>query len=498
MADAQTPKRDAEGTEALDDAEWEKGRIEAMTDFQGLVAGGNVSGAMDALVTLINDPEQSAYHGVAWANLGRMLNNEGYPYAATLAMAEGVLLDPDHTSDVVPALVSGGRDVGDTALLEETFAKNVGLDVDAELRSEIGYLAARGNYVQGNYTVALGILSLVNDKDPSYAKSQALKGVILSQQGRYTDAMAALLVAQALIDDPELSDTIRLNLGRVYYAAGNYPKAIEFYAQVSRESHWWPEAQFERAWAHFRIQDMNGTLGILHTHQSPFYEGGWYFPEAHLLRTYALFLICKFPEASEEIDQFQVLWTPVRDDLQSALASSSDQDLFDAARAYVETGDAELPEMVLRDLPYDKAFQEAMAASDAADAELARLNGESSAWANTAAEMVEARRTHVVDAQAGKLRDRSQARVDELTRMLNDTEIAKLDMLRLETKLYEQAARTGEMPDIERTAERRERVRRGFVRWDFQGEYWADEVGYYRVEALPECPEGLMTGTRSN
>ena len=78
--------------------------------------------------------------------------------------------------------------------------------------------------------------------------------------------------------------------------------------------------------------------------------------------------------------------------------------------------------------------------------------------------------------------------------MLTDTEIAKLDMLRLETKLYEQASITGQIPDAEKKVKRSERVRRGYVSWPYEGEIWADEVGYYRVNATPECPPGLMAG----
>ena len=46
-------------------------------------------------------------------------------------------------------------------------------------------------------------------------------------------------------------DIIILNVARSYFAMKNYPLAAEFFAKIPRDSIYWPEAQFERAWAHF-------------------------------------------------------------------------------------------------------------------------------------------------------------------------------------------------------------------------------------------------------
>ncbi|MED5373113.1 MAG: tetratricopeptide repeat protein [Myxococcota bacterium] len=465
---------------------------EVFAPFVTEVAAGNVGPAMDTLAVVLNNGELAGCHGQAWIRLGGLLEKEGFGYAGALAWSEGMKLDPEASSkQVVTRFLELGTEVGDQALLEETFAGNVGFDADKETRSHIAYLGARGAYVQGNYSTALGILALVDMKGPDAEKALALKGVVLAQQNRYNDALVALLTAQAQIKDPELLDTVNLNIGRTYYASGNYPRAIEYYAKVRRESHFWPEAQFERGWAHFRIQDVNGALGILHTHTTEFY-GEWYFPEAELLRTYSLFLICKFPEASSEIDKFQARWTPFRDDLEPQIAGMSAQDVWADGRSFVESGESELPAMVIRDLPFDKTFTEAMSSVDAADKELSLLEGRSGEWVSFAQGMLKERRDSLIQSNGQRVKDSVEADVRELSSMLTDTEIAKLDMLRLETKLYEQAAEIGQIPDAQRKAERKERVRRGYQSWPYEGEIWADELGYYRVNAKMECPPGLM------
>lgn len=75
--------------------------------------------------------------------------------------------------------------------------------------------------------------------------------------------------------------------------------------------------------------------------------------------------------------------------------------------------------------------------------------------------------------------------------MLSDSQIFTIDIMSMKTKLYEQAASAGKMPDVARTAERDDRVRRNYVEWPYEGEIWADEVGYYRVETKPECPASM-------
>ena len=83
-------------------------------------------------------------------------------------------------------------------------------------------------------------------------------------------------------------DIIILNVARSLFCNEKLPVAAEFFAKIPRDSIYWPEAQFERAWAHFYMQDMNGSLGLLFTLGTPYFTAEHY-PEAQLLRVYSLF-----------------------------------------------------------------------------------------------------------------------------------------------------------------------------------------------------------------
>ena len=70
-------------------------------------------------------------------------------------------------------------------------------------------------------------------------------------------------------------------------------------------------------------------------------------------------------------------------------------------------------------------------------------------------------------------------------------------MLNLEAQMYERAAATGELDygdKLGKLRDLRARQKRAWV-WPFEGEYWEDELGYYRIDARPDCPSGMASGS---
>ncbi len=453
----------------------------------------------DLLVEVIDNPDHAVFHAEAYARLGAMLAELDLPYAALVAYERALSIDAEAVSSVAPKAIELADKVGDTALLEHVFATNVGLDVDPATRSRMAYLAAREAHHDGNYGTALAILKMVRKDDPFYPEALSLQGVVLSMQGRHEQALAplqdAMKAGHAAGRDARFFDVVNLNLARAYYAAGNYPRAIEHYAEVRRESPYWLEAEFERAWAHFRLSDMNGVLGLTHDHAGPFFEDE-YFPEGRLLRVYALFLMCKFPEASKEIDRFRELYTPKQATL-DALARRSPQDLFEQMALAVEPpGEnapaSELPEWFTFRFRHDDRFADSLNAVHHADDELGRLaHVRSHPFSEKAARWVEERKAEIIRQEGRRIADRVAAMKAQLDGMLGDIEMAKLDMMQFETRLYERASVTGKAPEARRMVTRKFRVKPNQRWWPWEGEYWADEVGYYRVTAKPECPLGL-------
>jgi tetratricopeptide (TPR) repeat protein len=472
----------------------------AFADYLSELDRGQKARAADALTSILGDPMAEPFHAEAYAKLGDLLSELDLPYGALVSYARALELnaEAEWSATAIERAFALADRVGDAALLEPVFAKNVGGDVDKLTRSRMAYLAARENYRQGKYGLTLGLLRLVVRDSPTYADAKMLEGVVLNQQGRPGDALKPLLeaydTAQATKRDERFLNALIMNVARSYYAAGNYPRAIEYFAKVDRSSEFWLQAQFERGWAHFRLEDMNGTIALLHNHGSPFFED-FYFPEGHLLRVYALFLLCKFPEASKQIDSFKALYTPVYEEMRLATASLSAEDAFELARSFALDGDpGPFPEPVLRTWRSEARLLGSIDAAQHAEDELARLrNISANPFVARVSGWLRDRHNEIVRNEGERFRAKLVTATEGLGEMLTNVEISKLDMLQFETRLYEQASITGQLSDTERRVMRTERVRKGWLYWPYEGEFWADELGYYKVNAIPECPAGLRS-----
>jgi tetratricopeptide (TPR) repeat protein len=472
-------------------------RNEAFTEVNTAMVNGNKAAAADELITLTENPQWPTFHAEAYARLAVLLNQMDLPYSALAAYTKALEIDPEGVSSEVQKAVALADKVGDQAILEPVFAKNIGLTVDDATRSRMAYLAARENQRKGNLGVAGAMLQMVQAKDPYYPEAKSLEGVILALQGRHEAALTPLQIALATGSRAERGEqfkaTVTLNLARAYYAAGNYPQASQYWSQIKRDDPKWLDAQFERAWAHFRMEDMNGVLALLQNHVSPYFQDR-YYPEASMLRLYALFLLCKFPDASKQLEDFQAQYRPQQVELR--VSTMSAPSLFEAVRRHIETGSSDLPAMITAPLTHEDRINNSINAILNAEQEMARLrNVNANTFAQSAMEWLTDRRGVLVQSEGDRILARATAMEAELNEMLSNSDVTKLDLMQMETRLLERASFTGKMPESKRRVKRQARARVTERLWDWQGEYWADEIGYYRIDTKPECPDGMRAGS---
>jgi hypothetical protein len=207
-------------------------------------------------------------------------------------------------------------------------------------------------------------------------------------------------------------------------------------------------------------------------------------------------LLCKFPSANKEIEAFRSKYLAVNTQLEASLMRGDEASIFEQTKGLIEGKRTDVPAQML--VPYltEARFLTAVSAVQKAEEELSRLrNVSANPFSAVVMEWVSTRRMQLIQSEGARIKASLQNQANALATMLSDTEIARLDILRLETQLYEQAANLGKMADAARLAQRKLRVPRGQEAWPFQGEYWADELGYFRVTAKPQCPASLMAGT---
>jgi len=158
----------------------------------------------------------------------------------------------------------------------------------------------------------------------------------------------------------------------------------------------------------------------------------------------------------------------------------------------VQTG---LPPMITRPFETDDRLSDSLTAIEHADDELSRLkNVSANPFSERAGQWVKERKAAIVRAEGRRIHDRIEGMDTQLQQFLADSEMSKLDIMQFETHLYEMASAQGAPPESRRIISRGLKVKPNQRYWQWEGEYWADEIGYYRFTAKPECPADLTPG----
>ena len=97
-------------------------RTEAFAEVSEAMTSGKQTGAADALIAVIEEPEWAMCTGEAHARLAVQLNKLDLPYAALLAYAKAMAADPEGVGSEAGKAVDLADKVGDQAVLEPVFA----------------------------------------------------------------------------------------------------------------------------------------------------------------------------------------------------------------------------------------------------------------------------------------------------------------------------------------------------------------------------------------
>lgn len=484
-------------------------RASAFTGWATALASGNRDAAATALIALIDDPSKETVHGEAWAHLGELYAQMDLKLAAIGAIGKGLSLDPTHTAGSVVTALPLIEETGESGAVGQALGRNVGIlasgatgsgsqpGLDAGARNRLSVVAARQQLDDKSYGPAAAILMMGTKDAAGFEDVELMRGVVLAQQDRHGDALVPLLTAQALgiqaDRDDKWRNTTQLNVARAYYSSGNYGQAIASYSAIDRSSDFWLDAQFERAWAHFRGNDVNGALAMLFTHESVFFTD-FFYPEADLLRAYSLFVMCKFPDASKEMDSFLEKYAPIEKELASV--SMSPREAFEDVKALRDEAPTKLPIYVLRPFRHEQRLTDALASVEASEDELKKAEKTGGRLGAIATTLIEEQRDARIETEGKRVLARVEKAKGDLAAMLEGIEITRLDLLNLETQMYERAAATGVMDygtHIEKLRDMKKK-KQGFRVWPWQGEYWADELGWYVFDARPDCPESMARG----
>jgi tetratricopeptide (TPR) repeat protein len=382
--------------------------------------------------------------------------------------------------------------------------------------AQLLYLLGRSKYSTGDFDEAIKLFEQVPEDNKWYVQAEMFAGISYVRQRQARPAITAFrkILDAAEKGDLEGADNNRvedlawLSLARMYYSAANKVNeetgerdvdgrllgaAVDAWSRIETGSEYWLDALFEGSFAFFLADEYARALGNIHTIFSPYFEKS-YYPEALVLKAVIFFYNCQMENAGAMVAKFHERYDPVQVDLGKQLAQVKDNQAFYEFLVKVRDGKAELnpsirgivnsaldDRTVLRHLEYVKQL----------DDEDDRLKQEPSAFKSSS---VGARimqdtalaKSFAIEQTGNLARGRYERLISELQDFMN-----QIDAVDLEVATFERGQLSQEMQAQQVTAERagggKVEVDEEHQVWPFNGEYWRDELGFYRQQVTSQC-----------
>lgn len=373
-----------------------------------------------------------------------------------------------------------------------------------EVRDELYYLLGRHFYRRGEFDQAVALFGRVNRQSPFYIKAKFFEGVthVRKYEGRpAVDAFKEILVIgrerpayYTAKDIKKYEELATLQMARVFYSTQQYDTSIKYYERLTQSSPDWLDSLFEASWAYFMKTNNSKALGNIHTLNAPYFEGEFY-PESIILKSVIYYKYCLYDRALESVAEFDSKYRPLRDNLKQIIEKYEDNAEFFEYVKKIKANkaglDNETQRLVLSALG-DRTLKKTFNWVEELDKELGTLAKSDKAWQTTqiASEVLQelTLQKSLAEADAGKLaRERIERLMNELREFSRDSIKIKIEVLNAKAGQITAEAQ-GERISGDHKEELISIDDEHFM-WKFNGEYWKDELGYYRFKIRSKCPK---------
>lgn len=388
-----------------------------------------------------------------------------------------------------------------------------------ELYWKLNYLLGRYHYRQANYPEAVRLFNLVNSESRDYVAAQFFTGVSYIQVRKSVEAVKAFQRVEkavnegAKVDDARrMRDLAALSMARTMYSASiqldpetNAPSiredalstAVKYWNSVDEDSEYWLDAHFEEAWAYYMAGQYTRAMGNIHTLKSPYFPKAFY-PEADILKAIIFFFNCDYESATTVVARFNTKTTPIKEKLEAILKKyqgENQEEAFYKLLIQVRDGDANLDEEVrplVESALSDRELLRNVAYVNDLEKEQKHFKASPAAFQSSGVGQYIDTKTTEARARAVKkagalAKARYQRYVDEMGEHLRNGEKILIDITAAQRNLLDQALKEGQVSATESRIFGVVNPDDEHFIWPFDGEYWRDELGFYRQEVESAC-----------
>lgn len=363
----------------------------------------------------------------------------------------------------------------------------------------VGLVAQRG----GNLEEAEAFLLAVPQESSYFARARYLLGIVQIQKGQQLGTAEAMdqasevalayfnqvigLSGSNYTDLKDLHDLSNLGLARTYYGLGDYELAVKHYEEIPRFSRYWDEALFENGWARFMADDYGGALGTLQALHAPQFAGAFQ-PESWTLKATVYYTACLYDEAKEALEAYTTNYSQYVRTMQPIVAADREASYY--YKLVTREAGERLPPAVYNHLAANRRVAGFNRYISQLDAELAGLSS-LAALRNTPLQQelmqVVNQQKNLLENVAGSfIRNRLNNAIELVQHFDAQSEIIRFETSKAETERLESGLDFQAHLDAQ-THFRPRIPAEDWEYWNFQGEYWIDEIGYYQFTLKSGC-----------
>jgi hypothetical protein len=389
-----------------------------------------------------------------------------------------------------------------------------------ELFFQLNYLLGRYKYRNRQFEDAIRLFNKVGDTSEYYVHSQFFAGTSYVQLRKSVPAVKAFQRAAAAVeagtqgieDEARVRDLAYLSMARTYYSASikldpetNAPSvdsqklsaAVKYWNQIDTSSEYWLDALFEESWAYFMAGQYPKALGNIHTLQSPYFPGAFY-PESEILKAVIYFSNCNYEAATTVVARFNKRYVPIQDELKKVLArfkGEQQAEPFFKFLISVRKGTADLAPSIkgivegslsdrqlLRNIEYVRVLDEEQARFQQGSAAF-----KSSSLGAQVQEALKIARDLAVQNAGDLARARYERNLEELDEHLRNGEKILIDITSAQRNELDTAIAANQVSKAESKIFGIVKPDEEHMLWPFDGEYWRDELGFYRQVVESAC-----------
>ena len=453
---------------------------------------------------------------VAYAHISNALIAQGLPQAASYFFLKAVATGDDR---VIRLALSGTRSLVDSvgvSVFKKYVLKYTKEDqYPSAQRDYYLYFMAQDGIQESRPNDVVRVVNDTSSEFPFYPSALFLRGTAHLMLGNVefgvNDFKTCAKIAgqskyaakQSKQEIRELRNRCIAGVARGYYQAKDYSNAEAWYDQVEVASFTWPQTQYERAWTAIARGDYNRALGRLVTYKAPGLS--WFHDsEVEMLRSISYLQMCLYDEVEKESAAFMGKYGKVGQQLKAILDESSSgsagstvklfQRGLDAVNQKVQSEDP--INQVMNRFVRSPYFVQLAKTGDRVRKEMGYLNSLGDAGhrglGGFLRDVLNWRWQTAQEAGGIFVRDRLSTEYKALLANVATIDIVKLEMLRRSRTQVERLATDVNVGEDIWGRKRKGSLGRPSIRDDqyffqFNGEFWADELGDYTFALRPEC-----------